>query len=155
FSVERFCSPRMRDRIEGFLRTNSLDLIVADGMYALLNIPDTDIPILLNCHNVAHVIIERFAGLEKNVFKNKYAVQEACWLRDAERRACERVRTAMVCSEYDRYLIQQLRPEMQTFVVPNVVDTDLYTPDLEHIGKRDCMILFQGSMDWYPNRDAV
>jgi len=146
----------MRARIEDHLRRISFDLIIANGLYALLNVPQTGVPIILNCHNVEYIIIERFAAIEKSYAKKRYAVREAQWVRDAEEQACKRVTTAMVCSDYDRQLIRQLRPELPVFVVPNVVDTYSYTPaEAEHVQKGDCVILFQGSMDWYPNRDAV
>jgi glycosyltransferase involved in cell wall biosynthesis len=38
------------------------------------------------------------------------------------------------------------------FVVPNVVDVDEYKADSAEDPRK---ILFQGGMDWYPNRDAV
>jgi glycosyltransferase involved in cell wall biosynthesis len=37
-------------------------------------------------------------------------------------------------------------------VVPNVVDTDHYQPSG---AEEPCTVLYQGGMDWYPNRDAV
>ena len=94
--------------------------------------------------------------MERNLPKRRYAAAEARWIKEVEREACERVSVAMVCSSTDRELLQEFRPELPVFVVPNSVDTDLYTPN--EIGSPDenaPVLLFQGAMDWYPNRDAV
>jgi glycosyltransferase involved in cell wall biosynthesis len=62
----------------------------------------------------------------------------------------------MVCSSYDRDLLHRLEPDLPIFVVPNAVDTDLYHPQLDSTRNHKALtLLFQGGMDWYPNRDAV
>jgi len=56
YSLERFRSEPMQARIQRQMSAKRFDLIVCDGLYALVNIPKTDVPIALNCHNVEYVI---------------------------------------------------------------------------------------------------
>jgi glycosyltransferase involved in cell wall biosynthesis len=156
YSVERFRSAAMRARIREELIGGKYDLILCDGLYALANIPVSTIPIVLNCHNVEYIILKRYAQLERNPLKRYYAWIESFLMRNAERDGCHRVARAMVCSQIDLDILRRLRPDLPVFVVPNVVDTDLIQPvEREYQGSTDPVLLFQGVMDWYPNRDAV
>jgi len=58
----------------------------------------------------------------------------------------------LACSERDRHLLSSLATRPHITVVPNVVDIDSYVPQEQ--GEAST-ILFQGGMDWFPNRDAV
>lgn len=156
YSVERYRSAAMRAKIQKQLTGNRYDLIVSDGLFALVNVPVTNIPIILDCHNIEHMVLKRYAGLERDFSKQLYARFESFLLRRAERNSCNRARLAMVCSEIDLAAIKQLRPDLQACVVPNVVDTDFIRPfGQSPAGPIDPVILFPGVMDWYPNRDAV
>jgi len=153
YSVERFRSKKMHSKIQGFLESTPFDVIVCDSLYALVNVPQTTIPIVLNCHNVEHLILQRYSQVEKNLFKKSYAAIEAYLMRDAENRSCRRAALAMVCSSVDSETLHQLYAKVPIFVVPNAVDTDSYFPS--EGDNSQAMILFQGGMDWFPNRDAV
>jgi glycosyltransferase involved in cell wall biosynthesis len=156
YSIERFRSEEMRTKIEVLLREKCFDLIVCDGLYSLVNVPRTEVPIALNCHNVEHMILKRYSLVEKNYLKKCYAVLEAQLLRRAERRSCRRATIAMACSDADRTTLLQLQPNLSIVVVPNAVDLDSYGLDESRgSGDNDPVLLFQGGMDWYPNRDAV
>jgi polysaccharide biosynthesis protein PslH len=153
YSIERFRSTAMQEAIRAQLNRQRHDLIICDGIYSLANIPKTRVPILLNCHNVEHVIIKRYAQLERNPIKKCYAIAESNLMRSAEQEGCRQVAGVMVCSEIDRKVLQTLRADLPMTVIPNVVDTDSIQPNSP--GTADPILLFQGVMDWYPNRDAV
>lgn len=156
FSIERFRSDAMREKIQGKLQAGRYDLIVCDGIYALTNVPETKVPIALNCHNVEYVILERYARLERNPLKKYYARIESHLMRIAERRSSYRASLAMVCSEVDLEILRLFRRDLPVFIVPNVVDTDLIHPvESSSLDGTGPVLLFQGGMDWYPNRDAV
>jgi glycosyltransferase involved in cell wall biosynthesis len=146
----------MRDRIQDELQRGKYDLIICDSIYSLINIPDTTIPQLLNCHNVEYVILRRYARVETNPLKKCYALAESNLMRDAERNGLAQIDGVMACSKDDLEILRTLCPACSVFVVPNVVDTisiQPCEPEGRHGGDRT--LLFQGVMDWYPNRDAV
>jgi polysaccharide biosynthesis protein PslH len=156
YSIERFRSQEMRSKIQWFLTTIDFDLIVCDSLYALVNVPETAVPIVLNCHNVEYVIYQQYSRIETNVVKKSYAAIETHLMRASERRSCRRAAVAMTCSNNDRDTLGRLRPSLPIFVVPNAIDTDFYSTDEIHkSGNAEQVLLFQGGMDWYPNRDAV
>jgi glycosyltransferase involved in cell wall biosynthesis len=156
YSLERFRCKSMRLRVEEHLRATPFDLLVCDSLYSLLNVPQTEIPIALNCHNVEHLIFQRYSRMEKNLVRRCYAGVEAHLLRDAEQHGCRRATVAMVCSNYDRDVLHRLNPDLPIFVIPNAVDTDLYCPRADIARSNKVLtLLFQGGMDWFPNRDAV
>jgi polysaccharide biosynthesis protein PslH len=156
YSIQRFRSEAMRQRVANQLRRASYDLIVSDSIYGLTNIPETPIPILLNCHNVEHVILHRYAAMERNPIKKCYASLESSLMGSAEANGCSRISHAMVCSRIDREALQKLCLNLAITVAPNVVDTDSITPTIsENPSGTAPVLLFQGIIDWYPNRDAV
>lgn len=156
FSVERFRSEAMLETIQQHLQGENYNLIICDGIHALTNVPETKVPIALNCHFFEHVILEQYARLERNPFKKYYARIESRLMQIAERHGSYRVSRAMVCSQADERLLRRFRQDLSVFVVPNVVDTDLIHPvERSPADGADSVLLFSGQMDWYPNRDAV
>jgi len=152
FAIERFRSDEMRTRLESRLRSGAFDVALCDNIYAAVNLPPTSIPVLMNSHNVEHLILQRYVGQESNPLKSLYARLEASKLRRFEAATYKRAVLVMVCSRLDAELIEQLCPGLKTVVVPNVVDVREY----EMAGQVEPFIIgYQGGMDWFPNRDAV
>jgi len=152
YAVRRFASSKMQARIAHLLARGSFDAILCDTVYGAVNLPATQVPVILNSHNVEHFILQRYVALEPNPAKRLYAWSEMRKLRKWEKDTCRRATMAMACSENDRELLISLCPGLRVTVVPNVVDIDGFVPQREDISST---ILFQGAMDWFPNRDAV
>jgi glycosyltransferase involved in cell wall biosynthesis len=151
FSVLRFVSSAMRARIERQLARHCYDAVVCDSVYPAVNLPETRVPIVLNAHNVEHIVLQRYLPIERNPVKRFYVWGEMYKLRNWERRAGHLVSMALVCSDNDRKLLGYLCPELRVSVVPNIVDTATYVPGPENDAST---VLFPGAMDWFPNRDA-
>jgi glycosyltransferase involved in cell wall biosynthesis len=111
------------------------------------------VPVIIDHHNAEHLILQRYAALERNPAKKLYAWLESRKIRAWEQKACERAAVALDCSARDLDVLRSLAPQTQFFVVPNVVDVNHYRPDPGR--EQPHTIVFQGGMDWYPNRDAV
>jgi len=152
YAVRRFASSEMQARIRQFLARGSFDAVFCDTVYSAVNLSGTHVPVILNCHNIEHVVLERYVALERNPVKRLYAWCEISKLRNWEKDICHRAAIGMVCSENDRQLLSSLCPGLCAMVVPNVVDFDHYAP---RENDNTPTILFQGAMDWFPNRDAV
>jgi glycosyltransferase involved in cell wall biosynthesis len=152
YSALRFRSAQMEARVRDWTETAQGDAVIADGVFSLVNVPPTTLPIVLNAHNVEHVILERYARHAGNPLKSVYARLERRKLRAFERAEAGRAAVVMTCSEVDRRLFLRLRPDRPTVVVPNVVDLDGYHPASPG---DEATLLYQGGLDWYPNRDAV
>lgn len=151
-SIERFRSAAMKTELEKLIATSDFELVVADSLYNLVNIPHTNVPLLLNSHNVEYRILERYASLETNPAKRQYALLEAKNMRRAEKDALAKARMAFACSDTDREELTKLNGTVPIYTVPNCVATDFHARAERAIPGR---MLFVGGMDWYPNRDAV
>src|SRR5260370_20251452 len=143
----------MASQIGALLSEKAVEAILCEQTDLLTTLAaQLALPLVVDFHNVDYLIMERYVRFESNPAKRLYARLESRKLREWERRTCQRASTAWACSEHDRELLQQLAPSLPMFVVPNVVDVDEYAPDSAEDPRK---ILFQGWMDWYPNRDAV
>jgi len=153
FAVDRLRSPEFAATLAQRLTQEPFDLLLCDGIYNIQNVPrDPGVPVVLNKDDVAHIIVERYLQFERNPARRLYARLEARKVWRWERRACSAVTANLVASEVDRALLHGLCPGTPMFVVPNVVDPEHYAP----AGDGDPLtVLFQGGMDWHPNRDAV
>lgn len=153
FGVWKFRSPELRESLERRLAQQSFDLVICDGIYNMQNLPARlSVPLLLNKDDVAHLIVRRYLALEPSALRRLYGALEARKVEGWERATIRRARAVLACSELDRALLSELCPTASISVVPNAVDTDHYAP---RGGAEPATVLFQGGMDWYPNRDAV
>lgn len=153
FAVARFQSEDMRLRIARWIRSDRIDVILSDTPYPLINIPaDISMPVVVNCHNVEHLILRRYVRSERNRLRRAYAWVECYKLERWEKQVCSGACSLLVCSEHDRSVMEKLCPRASVKVVPNTLDLDSYAPIAESDGTT---ILYTGGMDWFPNRDAV
>jgi glycosyltransferase involved in cell wall biosynthesis len=153
YATEASRSAEMERQLLHLLDDEAIDIILSEQTDLLVNLTaPLAQPLIVDFHNVDYLIYERYLRLERNPAKRLYAWLESRKSRAWERRACQRAKVALACSEYDRIKLKQLNPALPIFVVPNVVNVDEYEP-VDCVDARK--ILFQGGMDWYPNRDAV
>jgi polysaccharide biosynthesis protein PslH len=151
FGVRRFVSGVMRDAIAKHVDGGTVDAIVCD-VFTATNLPPITVPLLLNLENVEHVFLRRYLGQERSLLKRAYAWLEWWKMRRWEQDLCARATHVMACSEQDRHYLAPLCQGVPISVVPNTVDTDAFAP----MGGEDPLtVIYQGGMDWYPNRDAV
>jgi glycosyltransferase involved in cell wall biosynthesis len=153
YAVRRLRSAEFRSVVERALATRAFDAVVCDGVYNVQNLPSAlGVPVLLNKDDVASVILGRYLKLERNPARRLYGQLEARKVLRWERLACAQMTAVLACSDVDRALLERVCPGVPISVVPNVVDTEHYAPSSD---QERCTVLFQGGMDWHPNRDAV
>ncbi len=153
YGAWRFRSAAMRGAVGNALARGQFDTAICDDVYMVQNLPPfPSVPVLLNKHDLTHVILGRYLAYERNPLKRAYGRLECRKLRYWELRACSGVAAVLACSEHDCNLLRRLSPGARLAVVPNVIDVDFYTPFPGDDGQT---VLFAGAMDWYPNRDAV
>jgi glycosyltransferase involved in cell wall biosynthesis len=153
FGAWRLRSEPFQRALERRIEEDRPGLILCDGIYNVQNLPmECRVPVLLNKDDVAHLIVERYLDVERNPLRRTYAALEARKVRRWERDSCERVEIVLACSEVDREVLQRLCPTAKVLVAPNVVDVDHYVHQPQ---EEPATVLFQGGMDWHPNRDAV
>jgi glycosyltransferase involved in cell wall biosynthesis len=144
----------VREHVSSLIATGTVDLCVADFLFAAANLPfDGTVPVLLFEHNVEYLIWQRLAALESRPWRK--ALFEIEWrkLRAREADACRRADLTVAVSDEDRVRLNEIAPEAATASIPTGVDTAYFKPSgPTPIPGR---LVFSGSMDWQPNEDAV
>ncbi len=144
----------IREHAGALMAAGAIDLCVADFLVSVPNVPNAPaVPLVLFEHNIEYVIWQRLAALESRPLHR--ALLEIEWrkMRRAERRACTAADLTIAVSEEDRQRLQALAPDGRCVAIPTGVDTTYFTPGAgPEIPRR---LVFTGSMDWYPNEDAI
>jgi len=136
------------------LGSGAADLCVTDFLAAAPNLPPrTPVPTLLFAHNVEHLIWKRLCRTEGRPWRRLPLEIEWRKMRRYEARTCARANATVTVSETDRRVLHGLVPGARVWSVPTGVDVDYFRPN----GTREVpgRLVFTGSMDWYPNEDAI
>lgn len=143
----------LRRAIARVLTVHDVDLCVADFLCAVPNLPlQWPVPVVLFAHNVEHMIWKR---VSKVAPPWQRLLLELEWrkVRSYEATACARARLTVTVSDTDRALLSTLAPGATVRAIPTGVDTHYFTPN--GIPEAHARLVFTGSMDWYPNEDAM
>lgn len=160
----RWRVPALAAELRRRLAAGEVDCCVADFLSAAPNVPGLVAggapplgtaapPVVLFEHNAEHVIWRRLAALERRPWRQVPLEIEWRKLRRAEAQACERAAATIAVSDVDRGVLCDAAPAARVAVIPTGVDTDFFSP--VSTGERRAAVVFSGSMDWYPNEDAV
>jgi len=144
----------LANEVKRRIDSGSVDVCVADFLAAAPNVPLGDgVPVLLFEHNVEHLIWQRMSEHERRPWRRFLLKIESAKMRRWEAEACRRANLTLAVSEIDRGLFEQIAPQARTAAVPTGVDTAYFTPD--GAPTADHSLVFTGSLDWYPNEDAI
>lgn len=152
--IERCRVPGLSAEIRRRLDSGNYDLCIADFLCASPNIPrNGGTPVILFEHNVEYMIWKRLARTATSLPQRLVLETEWRRIRRYETKACaSAVRTLTVSGE-DRDLLREAAPRASVFDVPTGVDVDYFAPRPEVAERNE--VVFVGSMDWYPNEDAM
>jgi len=149
----RWRIPAVRARIREHL-AEGIDLCVADFLVAMPNLPTSvGVPVVLFEHNVEHMIWKRLCQVEKRAWRRALLAVEWRKMRRYEAEACTRAGLTVAVSEADRALLMACAPGADIRAVPTGVDTAYFHPN--GAAEAPATLVFTGSMDWYPNEDAI
>ena len=149
----RWRIPAVRARIRERL-AEGVDLCVADFLVAMPNLPSrTTTPVVLFEHNVEYMIWKRLHEVEKRPARRALLGLEWRKMRQYEARACARASLTVAVSEADRALLAANAPGADIRAIGTGVDTTYFHPNGAF--EAPASLVFTGSMDWYPNEDAI
>lgn len=162
FSVGKHTRRRFRRRLAHLLQTNEYDLIhcewtpyaqFAIGAGATAN-PES-LPVLIATHNIESEILRRRAEQQTSAPARKYFQLQAARMERFEKSVFALAQSIVVVSENDRKVAQAWGAR-NTWLVANGVSADFCldsaVPDRRDGSKE---LLFLGSLDWFPNIDAI
>lgn len=164
YAVAKYASAEYAARLRALLADNTLDLVVADFLPPVVNLPRRlPCPAVLFTHNVEAEIWRRHAETARHPLRR--ALLQSQWRRMLrfEGAALDRFDLVLTVSEADRHTFDRLYPVSgrRYHVVPTGVDTDYFAPagGAERAGATGGVtpkhLVFTGSMDWLPNEDGM
>jgi glycosyltransferase involved in cell wall biosynthesis len=146
--------PAVRREAEQLLAANDADVVIADFLAAVPNVPQpARVPVILFTHNVEHMIWRRLADVESRVWRRLPLQIEWRKMRRFEARACAGADLTLAVSDVDCSLLATTSPGARVRAIPTGVDTAYFAPNGHH--EVPDRLVFTGSMDWYPNEDAM
>ncbi|MGH7768974.1 MAG: glycosyltransferase [Candidatus Binatia bacterium] len=146
--------PALKSAAERLIAEKKIDVCVADFLLAAANVPpDGPVPVVFFSHNVEHMLWKRLCEVETRWWRR--ALLEIEWrkMRRYESRACARARMTVAVSDVDRATLAAHAPGAGVRAIPTGVDLSYFTPNGYH--ETPASLVFTGSMDWYPNEDAI
>jgi glycosyltransferase involved in cell wall biosynthesis len=113
----------------------------------------SNVPATLGHHNVESQILHRRAQNESSWLKRLYFDQESRRVRRYEARVAYSFARHIACSELDCERLRSIAPNISAVSIPNGVDVEYFRPSAVATATKS--LIFVGSLNWYPNVDAV
>ena len=167
-TVARYDIPAYRQKIRELVATETFDLVHYEMFHTAQFHTETDLPGVLSQQNVDSAIWQRLCSETANPFyKCAYWTQQRAFQR-YERVLSPKFDAVTCTSDIDASVFQQhcaeyssrhnekdLQPRCRPLIeiIPNGVDVTHYQPDFT--AEAPAHLIYIGSMDWYPNEDAV
>jgi glycosyltransferase involved in cell wall biosynthesis len=146
--------PAVRREVAHLTAHGDFDVVVADFLFAAVNAPwRSRVPIVYFAHNVEYLIWKRLCDVEPRWWRRLALALEWRKVRRCEIRTCRRAAVTIAVSDGDRQRLAEDAPGARVVATPTGVDTTFFAPD--EGAERPNHLVFSGSMDWYPNEDAV
>jgi len=156
YVISKYKSSALATQMEKLLDTESFDLVHLEFLYMghYLSIPKArDIPVLLRQQNVESVIWEKL-GREGSGLLRLFAKMQVPKVRRFETSMCEQADACLAITENDARTLKGMNPRINTIVLPSGVDLEFFGPPND-VSEESCSLVYIGSMDYFPNADAV
>jgi glycosyltransferase involved in cell wall biosynthesis len=145
--------PALRSGVREALAAG-VDVCVADFLVAGANVAlEGPTPTILFEHNVEYMIWKRLHDVEGRAWRRALLAREWRRMRRYEARACRQARLTIAVSEADRALLAANAPGADIRAIATGVDPAYFHPNGSE--EKPAQLVFTGSMDWYPNEDAI
>ncbi len=152
-SMAKYYTKALRRKLDETLR-RGFDVVVCDFMFpAGLLDWNSGTKIVLFTHNVESEIWERQARVARSWVERTGSRREYRTMREAEKKYARLADHVVTVSERNREFFAQYAPPGRVSVVSTGVDLDYFHPTPE--AELPDRVVFTGSYNWPPNRDAA
>ena len=152
-TVARYDIPAYRQEFRELIATQTFDLVHYEMFHIAQFHTETYLPGVLSQQNVDSAIWRRLCSETANpLYKFAYWTQQLAFQR-YERVLSPKFDAVTCTSDIDAAVFQQHCTENAIEIIPNGVDITHYRPDFTT--EVPAHLIYIGSMDWYPNEDAV
>ena len=152
-TVARYALPAYRQKLKELVATENFDLVHYEMFHTAQFRTETELPSVLSQQNVDSAIWRRLCSETTNPFyKFAYWTQQLAFQR-YERVLSPKFDAVTCTSDIDAAVFQRHCAADTIEIIPNGVDVTHYQPDFT--SEAPAHLIYIGSMDWYPNEDAV
>lgn len=152
-TVARYNVPAYRQKFTDLLSSGTFDIVHYEMLHTAHFQKESVLPSVLSLQNVDSAIWQRLQGETGNLFyKCAYWSQQRAFQR-YERVLSPKFGAVTCTSEVDAAVFKQYCAEGTVEIIPNGVDVTHFSPD--YASETAAHLIYIGSMDWYPNEDAV
>jgi polysaccharide biosynthesis protein PslH len=153
YILDRYCPPLLGPLLDRALEVSDSQVVFLAAHYlansAAQRLP---VPVVVDFHDLAHVLYRRFARGPFFSAKRWHARLQYERMRDFETQVPRRVDACTVTSENDARTLADLSGVQLIDVIPNGVDTVYYTPyAVWPVPAPSPEVVFVGSFDYAPN----
>lgn len=152
-TVARYGISAYQQKLQELLASESFDIIHYEMFHTAQFHTESELPSVLSQQNVDSAIWHRLTDETSNLcYKIAYWTQKKSFQR-YEHKLSPKFDAVTCTSEIDAAIFEKHCPQDRVKVIPNGVDVTHFIPDF---GAEDAAhLIYIGSMDWYPNEDAV
>ena len=152
-TVARYDLPAYRQKFKELIATENYDLVHYEMFHTAQFHTETDLPGVLSQQNVDSEIWRRLCDETTHPFyKFAYWTQQRAFQR-YERVLSPKFDAVTCTSDIDAAVFQRHCSQDVIEIIPNGVDVTHFQPDFTT--EAPAYLIYIGSMDWYPNEDAV
>lgn len=142
--------PKIVEDVAGKVRP---DVVLVEFHYISECIGKLRLPSVVDMHNIDYVLYERFAQAPRWGIKKIHGMLQSPLMYNFEKGIPHRFQACITVSDKDASLLRQISGATNIWVVPNGTDVEYFKPDCQVSSQWD--LIYVGSMDYYPNVDAV
>lgn len=157
YNIVRFYSAEVKNDLESILQANNFDIIQLETLFTTPYIKcirsNSTAKIVLRAHNVEHIIWQRLANKEKNIFRKYYVKLLAKRLKKYEIETLGKIDALLPITSVDESSFRKFNFKGPMLTVPLSLDFKDYHFDENQ--KTEMCLFHLGSMDWLPNREAI
>ncbi|MCG9126489.1 glycosyltransferase [Candidatus Poribacteria bacterium] len=152
-TVTRYDISAYKQKFKELLNTQSYDVVHYEMLHTAQFHVETDLPSVLSLQNVDSAIWGRLQQETINPFyKLAYWTQFRAF-KQYEATLCPLFNVVTCTSDIDAAEFHQYCSDNRVVVIPNGVDVTHFSP--ETTSQALAHLIYIGSMDWFPNEDAV
>ena len=145
----------IQEALDALFAKQHYDIVLFESalMAAEYRLP-TSTQVIIDEHNLEYELLYRTYQCGRSLIRRWYSWWESRQVRSAELRRCSQSCGVLVTSAREASLLKSSLPNATVYVVPNGVDLE-NACDAHSARELDDRIVFVGSMEYYPNVDAV
>jgi glycosyltransferase involved in cell wall biosynthesis len=144
----------VQQALDDLFTRDHYDVVLFEGVFMADYQLSEGTQVVIDEHNIEYELLQRTYQREKSLVRKWYNWWESRQLKPVELERCRRAQEVLVTSKREALLLKPLLPDSVIAVVPNGVDTEVFQVADQEQQLPD-RIIFTGSMDYYPNIDAV